>query len=278
VTLLARNPAKIPKLLSTPGVTIVEGGLDDLATLETSLPGHDACIHNALIWEDEASELQLRDTRASVQLFGACERAGVEHLIYTSSTAVHRPFQGLMDERARLQPDDWYSATKAAAEAYLSAFSHRTAMRCNVIRPGPTVGGPALEGAPVSGDLRLRNIVDAALRGHDIAVVLHDGRQFVAARDLARLYCALLGSSANRETYLGVSRDLTLWEDVARVAVSLTGSGSRIRVEDRGLKPGRFDAGKIERDLGLVFDSQVGLRQHLAHLTAGLSQEPPELC
>ena len=41
-------------------------------------------------------------------------------------------------------------------------------MHYNIIRPGPTVGGPALEGAPVNGDRRFKDIVTAALRHEDM--------------------------------------------------------------------------------------------------------------
>src|SRR3954465_12265125 len=71
VTILARDPAKIPSFQKTPGIVVVKGGLDDEATIASALEGHDACIHNALYWEQEPTELQLKDPRATVRVFEA---------------------------------------------------------------------------------------------------------------------------------------------------------------------------------------------------------------
>src|SRR5262245_42263292 len=93
VSILARNASKIPRFKTTPGIAIIEGGLDNVDIIAAALPGHDACIHNAIIWDAEPTELQLKDVRASVDLFKAASEAGVQKLVYTSSVAVHRPFK-----------------------------------------------------------------------------------------------------------------------------------------------------------------------------------------
>jgi UDP-glucose 4-epimerase len=268
VTILARNPNKIPAFLVTPGISVIEGGLGDYKAIRAALPGHDACIHIALIWEEAPTELELKDTIASVSLFQAAADAGVEHLIYTSSTAVHRPFKPSMNEGDRIAPDDHYGATKAASEAFLSAFSHQTGMRCNTIRPGPTVGRPAIDGAPVNCDRRFQDIVRAAVRGEDIRVARGYGRQMIGAGDLAKVYSAVLHSGVNRETYLATARNFTSWEQIAEDAVVLAGSTSRVIAEETGLAmaPNVFDVGKIEREFGLVFDSRLSIREYLKYL------------
>jgi UDP-glucose 4-epimerase len=275
VTILARNPNKVPKFLDMPGVTLLKGELDDQEVIRTALPGHQACIHMALIWDVEPTELQLKDTRASVRLFEEAAGAGVEQMIYTSSTAVHRPFRNLMDEGDYLEPDDYYGATKAAAEAFLSAFSYRTGMRCNTVRPGPTVGMPAIEGGPIVTYRRIEQIAHAAILGEDIHVSKNDGRQFIWAGDLAKLYSAVLHSKANRETYLGVAKNYTLWEQIANDAVSLTGSKSRVVVNDNGAMPRIFDASKIARDFDFAFDSETALRDHLKYVVDSQSTWAP---
>ncbi|AIE84751.1 NAD-dependent epimerase/dehydratase family protein [Fimbriimonas ginsengisoli] len=267
VTILARNRRKIPSFLETRGVSIVEGDLQEYELVRSALKGHDACIHNAICWDEEPTELQLKDTRAAANVFESAAEAGVAHLIYTSSTAVHRPFRPAMDETQRLTPTDFYGATKAAGEAFLSAFSYQSEMRCNTIRPGPTVGVPVAEGAPVNCDRRFREIVDAVIRGEEIVVAKHDGRQFIAATDLAKLYAAVLHSEANREVYVAVAREYTTWEEIALEAVSMVGSNRSVIAEDRGFSetPNHFDVGKIERDFGFEFSARVALRDYLRY-------------
>jgi UDP-glucose 4-epimerase len=267
VTILARDPDKIPKFRDRAGISMVQGGLDDHDTIRAAIPGHDACIHNALYWEEAPTELQLKDTRAAAFVFEAAAHAGVEHLIYTSSTAVHRPFRPLMDEEMRLAPDDFYGATKAAGEAFLAAFSHQSDMRCNTIRPGPTVGTPAVEGAPSHADRRFGRIVEGALRGEEIRVAANDGRQFIGADDLAKVYGTLLHTKAtNRQVYVAVSENFTTWEQIAREIVAISGSSSRIVAEEPPAPSSLFNVHKLRRDLGLAFDSTIPMRAHLRHL------------
>lgn len=251
VTILARNPSKIPSFLDLPGVTVVPGGLDDFAAIRLGLAGCDACIHNAIWWDEEPTELELKDVLASVRVFEAAAEAGVSHLIYTSSTAVHRPFRPSMNEEQRLTPTDFYGATKAASEVFLSAFAYQTSMRCSVIRPGPTIGGAAVPGGPVKVDRRIQSMIDAASRDEDIWVAKHDGRQFIAAKDLAKVYSAILRNPGDSrfETYLAVAKDFVTWEDIALRIVASRASSSQVIVEDTGLSPtpDLFDAGKIDR-------------------------------
>ncbi len=259
VTILARDPSKIPAFQSMRGVRLVLGELSDAAQF---LPAHDACIHNALIWEDE---LELGDTRSAIQIFQACADAGVEQLIYTSSTAVHRPFRPLMSEEDLVSSNDLYGATKLAGEAFLSAFSQQTSMRCNVIRPGPTVGVEAVPGGPVKGDRRFAEMVSLASSGGVVSVLPREGRQFIGVSDLARVYGAVLHSSGTREVYVVVAHNYTTWEEVAGFVVEACGSGSVV-VKGEAWEPTLFDVGKIEREFGFAFDSTSAVRGYVGWL------------
>jgi len=265
LTLLTRNPGV---LRPRPAISVIEGSMEDRDAIRAGLRGQEACIHNALIWDEEPTELELKDVRASVRLFEAASEAGLQQLIYTSSTAVHRPFQPRMDEESRIAPADFYGATKAATEVFLSAFSQQTNMRCNVIRPGPVVGRPVQVGAPFKSFRRIEEIVRAAINGEEIQVKTNDGRQFIAASDLASLYVKVLESGSSRQAYLAVARNLTTWESIARETILLTGSRSKILVEETKQEPHRFDATKIEREFGLAFNSQSAMTDHLKHLVA----------
>jgi len=232
-----------------------------------SLKGHDACIHAALIWDVLPTELELKDTRATVNLMQAASEFGVKSFLYTSSTAVHRPFQPCMAETDRVAPSDYYGATKAAAEAFVSAFAYQTSMRCNVIRPGPTVGVPVVPGAAVSADRRLLEIVRQAAAGEDIQVPTGN-RQFSGASDLAKLFSAILHSESNHEVFVGVDPYATPWKTIAVEAVGLVGSASRILANDSVETPLLFNVSKIQRHFGFRFDSRQAMTGHLSHLLA----------
>jgi UDP-glucose 4-epimerase len=267
VTVLARDPNKIPVFATTSGIRIVKGGLSNAEAIVEGLKGQDACIHNALFWGNTPLEMLQNDTYCAVRVFDLAVEAGVKHIVYTSSTAAFGPFVPRMDENLRITPGDFYGATKASTEAYLSAFSYQKPVRCNVVRPGYTIGNPAVEGAPLYSDVRFKNIVKAALGGDDIQVTGKDGTQFIAASDLANIYSAILHSDVNRGLYLGLAQDFTSWEEIARETVALTGSKSRVVVEDKGWgEPTLFDLGRIEREFGLAFSSKGIITSHLKYL------------
>ncbi len=254
VTIYARDPGTMPASLRA-RVACVRGSLDDPSALLHAARGHDACIHNAVVWRDE-DPMGLDDVRASANVFLAAAEAGVEQLVYTSSTAVHKPYAGRMDEATRLAPTDAYGAAKASNELFLGAISWQTKMRCNVVRPGPTVGGPSVEGARVVPYPQIEELEERARRGEDLVVGKGEGRQFVAARELAQVYVRLLRAGVNRQCYLAVAREVVGWEEIARMAVAAHGSRSRVIVEERGAEPFVFDTAKLQRELGLALEAR----------------------
>lgn len=267
VTLLARDPRKIPSFVGAEGITLVKGDLRDRDALSASLPGHDALIHNALVWDDEPTELLLVDPRAAIGVFLTAQRAGLRRLLYTSSTAVHHPFRAVMTADDALRPGDFYGVSKAAGELALWAVAQAHDLSATVIRPGPVVGAPASADAPFKSDRRFEDFLRKARRGERIVVAQNDGRQFIGAADLAEVYAAALAADARREVFLAVSQDLVTWEEIAREVVHQVGSGEVV-VEDTGLAPSPFlfDTRKLERTFGLAFTARAALTEHIARL------------
>jgi UDP-glucose 4-epimerase len=261
VTVYARDVRTMPASLRA-RVAMVQGSLDDLAAVRDAARGHDACIHNAVVWRDD-DPMGVDDVRASTTVFLAAAEAGVEQLVYTSSTAVHKPYATHMDETTRLAPTDAYGAAKASNELFLGAVSWQTKMRCNVVRPGPTVGGPSVDGARVVPYPLVQELFQRARRGDDLVVGKDEGRQFVAAPALAQVYVRLLRAGVNRQTYLAVAREVVTWEEIARMAVEATGSRSRVVVEARGGAPFVFDTGKLERELGPLSGARAAIAADL---------------
>jgi UDP-glucose 4-epimerase len=265
---IARNPDKTPSLSAHPRVRRVSATLYDKDVIQQALAGCQACVHVALGWGDTPLSMLQTDTTATVSLLEASVEAGVEHFIYTSSTAALGGFWAHMSEADPTRPSDYYGATKAASEAYVMAVGAKTKLRCNVIRPGYTFGNPVAPGAPTQPDRRFHQIVKAALAGDDIVLRAGDGTQFVSASDLARLYVAVLDSQRSREVYFGLGKPFVSWQTVAEEAIALTGSKSKLVIEGEPGAPCLFDLGKIKEHFGLEFSAAAAITEHLRYLIA----------
>ncbi len=266
--LLVRNPSKIPSLKTTPGIVVIEGTLYDQTLMEKALKFADACVHIALGWGETPTTMLERDTAVTAFLMEKAEEAGVKQFLYTSSTAAVGEFRPLMNESIDLRPMDLYGSTKAASEAFLLGFAAKAKMRCNIIRPGYTFGNPAYPDGVTQPDKRFNQIAAAAKKNEPITVTKHDGTQFIWAGDLAKLYSAVLNSGLNRRIFFGLSSEFVTWEKVAHKAIEITGSKSKIVVEDKGwdAKPMLFDMGLIKKEFGLEFVTSPEITRHLEYL------------
>jgi UDP-glucose 4-epimerase len=276
ITVLARNPDKVPALRQLTGTDIIRGEIDDVYLIEQALMGKEVCIHVALHWGNSATEMLLKDTHSSVQLFLLAARAGVREIIYTSSTAVNDWVY--MDESSRAggekntvyentkqRPVTYYGATKGATELYLNAISFEYKMKCNIVRPGYTFGNPVVNDANTQSDLRFHKIVENALLNKDIEVIRNDGTQFIWAGDLAKIYLAILKAERTGMMYFGLGNRFISWEEIAHETVSRVKSKSNIVVKDLGwpAKPALFDVSAIKRDFGFSFDAWARVLEHI---------------
>ena len=245
---------------------LVESDLDDLSVLRQSLPGHDVLLHNAFQWQDKDGEIGLDDVVLSARLFEAALEAGIGRIVFTSSTAVHRPFRPLMSEDDAIAPGDAYGASKAASEVILWALTREAGARAAVIRSGPVVGPPAVPDGRFKSPNPMVAMLASAREGREIVVRQGEGRQFIGAEDLASVFSKVLESLAERQLYLAVSENLTTWEEVARRIVALSGSPSTINIEPATEEAPRFSTEKLWRNHGFRFDSSRALEAHLRYL------------
>lgn len=278
VTILARDPAKVPGLRSLASVDLVSGTLTSAAVIEEALRGQDACIHIALGWGDDATGMAEADTLPAIRIFQAAADLGVRHLIYTSSVAVFDSEAGWHADTDPPRPARFYGATKAATEVYLLALAAERSLRANVIRPGYTFGNPAVPGAPIQRMPELPQIAGQAAHGEPITVARHAGLQFIWAEDLARIYSAVLGSAVNRSMFTALSPEFITWEQIARWAVELCGSASQVSVADADATATRirYDVSAIGREFDLRFNAAGPLKAHLGYLLRTFGREVPE--
>ena len=266
VTILARDPDKVPALRAVPGVEIIEGFMADFDVIEEHLRSKEACIHVALCWGEGAHAMLMNDTRTSVWLFEKAAELGVKHFIYTSSTAAFGAFKPTMSEDMKSEPMDYYGATKEASEQFLLAVANNHPMRCNVVRPGYTFGNPVIEGGFIEGDRRFRDICARAKKGEDIVLKAGDGTQFIWAGDLAQVYRAVLDADVNREIYHALSVPFVSWGEIAQGAVELCGSSSKVELTGQAGEPYLFDLRKLKDHFGLAFDPRPHLTEHVEYL------------
>lgn len=258
-TALVRSPARADGIAALPNVTLIAGDLTAPSTWRAKLAGHDACIHLALVWGAPEDDLALADLRACATLFESAALAGVEHTIYTSSTAVHRPFRAVMRADEPLRGVDFYGATKASAEAFLSAVCHQHPMRENVLRPGAVVGLPAVADGTARIDRQITAMRDAARRDEVLRLPDTVGRQFIGASDLARLYVALLEHGCNHERFVAVAPEVIPWAEIAARVIEHVGRG---RLEASAPSPAAaavFDVEKTVRTLGSIPSARSAL-------------------
>lgn len=282
VTVLARNAHKVPALHTLPHVQVLEIGMTDFDKIKEVIPGHDACVHIALNYNDtSAYDMLINDTAPSIYLASECAKAGVSHFIYTSSTAANDSVYGASElptigttnchvtTQCKHAPHSYYGATKAATENFLFGIAGSTKMRVTIIRPGYTFGNPALEGGYTQPDRRFHTIAEAAKTGKDIELITNDGTQFIWAGDLAKIYSAVLQSNYNLHTYFGLSNCFTSWESIAIEAIKICNSQSKIILTNLGWsdKPIMFDVSDIERDFGYSFSPYPHINHHLEYLT-----------
>ena len=278
ITILARNPDKIPKFKEIKELEIIKGDLTDIRLLADLIKGKEACIHIAVNYSEEKDgwEVLKDDTLPTVFMSNIASRENVKHFIYTSSTSANDSlYSGCADEleeqikivssKTKQHPATFYGATKAASENFLMAESHLSPMRINIIRPGYTFGNPVADGARAQADTRFQNIVKNAFNNKPIHLTKNDGTQFIWAGDLAKLYIKVLHSNVSRKTYFGLSKNFTSWYEIAQEAVKRCNSKSQILLEDKGWsdKPLMWDVSDMKKDFGLEFNPWKKIKEHL---------------
>lgn len=255
VSVLARNPDKIPAFHNILNIKLIEGDCLDREKVSTCVKGMDAVIHLALCWGESATKMLLNDTLQSVSLFEAAANEGVKHFIYTSSTAAFGDYKPIMTEDMLSDSIDFYCATKASSERFLLATSYQTEMRCNIIRPGYTFGRPVMDGAPVNPYV-VKDIIDSAKKDEEIEIMKNIGTQVISAKDIVRIYSAILNTDVNRQIYFALGKTFIKTEDIAQKIITRMKSKSKIILTENiyGEKPRLFAPLKVERDFGLSFE------------------------
>ncbi len=268
VIVLARNPKKTKLFPKVINLNFVIGEMNDEEVIKECLQMCDTVIHVALFWGEQDSLILKKDTLSTVRLYELAKEYSIKRFIYTSSTAAVGYSHKIADEDSPLLPEDFYGASKASSEMYIRSMSANSDMITTIIRPGYTFGKSVIKGSDTENDSRFRDIVKKCQSSTEIELTKNDGTQFISVTDLVKIYLKALKQTSKFEIYFGLSSEFISWEEIAKVAILLSGSSSKIVLKDTGYsnEPNLFNVTKIERNFGFKFVSQYHIREHLRYL------------
>ena len=183
VTLLVRRPDFLPERLRDARLRVLVGDVNDAEAVGRAVEGATAVIHMATC-PPGPGETPEQSMSAGARVIGeACLRAGVERLVFTSSTAALylgddttvRGADG-PDRRPRKRAE--YSRGKIAAEEVLRQLERERSLPLIILRPAIVVGeGGMLEHSGVGLWVRDNHCVGWGMGNHPLP--------FVLARDCA---------------------------------------------------------------------------------------------
>lgn len=274
VTLLIRKRSLPLELASRPNVRLIQCDLLDEAKVRKQLKGQDCLIHNSLIWNDDDQQPATTDFESTINLFQSAADVGTEKIIYTSSTAVHRPFKPFMTVNDPLEAYDSYAFVKGQNELLLKAIAENLDIKATIIRAGPVIGAPEFDGEKIKLHSQIAKMFSCALDNHPIVLTEEAGRQFICRRDLAKVFLAAIQAKSEPGTYLAVSENLTTWESIARQMIENLDSKSEIIPSSHQEEEKRFETRTLIDKLGLRFNSQASMKAMIESMAAEYSSGP----
>ena len=147
VRVLAR-PSPRADALAIRGAEVVRGDLFDSKALDEAVCGTEVVFHAAAMVEGGGSRKQFEEVNlgGTQQVFEACIRQGVPHVVYLSSIAVY----GLIQSGERIdeltpwdespEKRDPYAQSKIAADQYASKVRLKSDLGVTIMRPGVVYG------------------------------------------------------------------------------------------------------------------------------------------
>jgi nucleoside-diphosphate-sugar epimerase len=147
VRVLAR-PSPRADALAKRGAQLIQGDLSNAEALDEAVRGTEAVFHAAAMVESAGSRKQFTEVNlgGTQQVFEACIRQGVPHVVYLSSVAVY----GLAKDGARIdeltpldespEKRDSYAQSKIAADEHAAAIAEKTKLAVTILRPGVVYG------------------------------------------------------------------------------------------------------------------------------------------
>ncbi len=244
------------------GEGVIQGDLKSSPPNQTMLEGFDVLIHNALVWnEDPATDVNLDDLKACVLLFKTAIEAGVQHIIFTSSAAVHRPFQTRISEDDALNPDSWYGASKLAAENFLILLAKDAGVKVTIFRPTLIVGQPLTGSIPQSSKARIIHWYELLRSGLEFEVSQAETRCYTPISDLARAYELALNLPHDVLKVLALDTNPISAATIVQWVSEMTGLKNRSKmIQGHSVSP-NFATKKFQEVFGFSLNAETALKQ-----------------
>jgi UDP-glucose 4-epimerase len=225
-------------------VEIVEGDVRDRGTVVSAMAGCRVVSHQAAqleitkCLEDPIDDL-IANTHATINVFEAAAKSGVERVIYASSACVYgQPEYIPSDEAKHPTNPNWpYGVSKLACEKYAATYHERTGIPMTGLRYAIIYGPREWYG-------RVLTIFLKRLAAQKSPVVFGDGsqqRDFTYVGDVVALNDAVLAKDLPGHEVLNVSTGIaTTVAELARLSVDVTGVAMNVVHED--VQPGQRSA------------------------------------
>lgn len=227
VAALDRDLAAL-RALSSPRLSLVQGGVEDRAAVEEAAAGAEAVLHLAWSFSDDPAVLVERDLRGQQLILDVARARGVRHLVYASSAIVYgKPL------RLPIGEDHPLRVLEARKPAY--AVAKEAAEKLALL--AATTGGPPATilrfwwafGEEIAGR-HLRDMLRAAAANAALCVPAHCGGSFLSMEDLAHAIQTVLLDPRSFGGIFNLASAYVTWEEIARMALEVTHSAAEVAV------------------------------------------------
>ncbi len=214
--------------LASTRLALVRGSVEDRAAVAKAMEGAEAVLHLAWSFSDDPAVLVGRDLRGQQVLLDEARARRVRHVVATSSAVVYgKPVRLPIDEEHPLRPLEArkpaYAVAKEAAEKLALLAARTGGPPATVLRFwwafGEEIGGR-----------HLRDLLAAAAAGTRLRVPEGCGGSFLSIEDLLGALLAVLLAPGGAGGTFNLASDYVTWEEIARMALEVTGSAAGVDV------------------------------------------------
>ncbi len=250
-----------PRTNLDPADTLIEGNLNDRASLARALTGVRTLFHVAAdyrLWARDPEEIVRNNVEGTRLVMEEALRAGVERIVYTSSVAtlklVERGYateEHPLDEKEAIGA---YKRSKVAAERLVETMIRRDGLPAVIVNPSTPIGPRDVKPTPTG-----RIIVEAA-RGRMPAFV-DTGLNLAHVDDVAAGHIAAMLRGRIGERYILGGENVLLADMLADIASIVGRRPPRFRLSRTAIFPLAYAAEFVARITGVEpFVTVDGLR------------------
>ena len=217
--------------------------MEDAAAVAEAVCGSEVIIHLAWSFSDDPQVLLEQDLRGHLLLLDAAKSQGVRHFIYTSTAVVYgKPIRVPIDEDHPLRVLEArkpaYGMAKDFAEKLTLLASRAEGAPATILRFwwafGEEIGGR-----------HLREMLRTAAAGKPLPVPANCGGSFLSMEDFIQAVEVALVNPGSFGQVFNLASPYVTWEEVARMAVEVTGSSAGVEVIPGGMDRGGLPRGSV---------------------------------